>query len=65
MGGGGCGFGRSQLATHSVKKRPERAGARAETLGGHVQRTARAILPPSTAGGKDFTATNAVVWTES
>ena len=65
MGCGCRGFGRSEFAAHAAMKRPKRAGARAETLGGHAQGATGAIVDPSTARGESFAATDLMIRTES
>jgi hypothetical protein len=65
MGGGCRGFGRSKFTAHATMKRPTRAGARAETLGGHAQGATGTILDPSTARGAYFAATDLMIRPES
>ena len=65
MGCGCRGFGRSKFTAHAAMKRPKRAGARAETLGGHAQGATGAIVDPSTARGEDFAATDLLLRTEA
>ena len=65
MGRGRRRFRRSQFATHAAMKCPERAGARAETLGGHAPGAPGAILDPPTACGEHFAATDLVIGTEA
>ena len=64
----GCGrrrFGWPQCAAHTAKKRPKRAGARAETLRGHAQGATGAILDPPTARGEHCAATDLIIGTAS
>lgn len=63
MGRGRGGFGWPQLAAQAAIKRPERAGARAETLRGHAQGTTGPVLDPPTARGAHFAATALIVRT--
>jgi hypothetical protein len=64
--GGGCrGVGRSEFAAHAAMKRPQRAGARAETVGGHAPGATGAIVDPSTARGESLAATDLRIRTAS
>ena len=65
MGRGRGSFGWPQCAAHAAIKRPEIAGARAETLRGHAQGTTGPVLDPPTARGEHFAATDLIVRTEA
>ena len=65
MGRRGGGFGWPQFAPQAAKKRPQRAGARAETLRGHAQGATGTILDPSTTRGQYFATTDLIVRTEA
>jgi hypothetical protein len=65
VGRGRGGFGWPEFAPHTAKKRPKRAGARAETLCGHAQGATGTILDPPTARGEHFAATDLIIGTEA
>lgn len=65
MGRGRRRFRRSQCATHAAMQCPERAGARAETLGGHAPGATGAIVDPPTARGEHCASTDVMIGTEA
>ncbi len=56
--------GRPACAAHPAQERPQRAGARAETLRGHAQGATGPIVDPPTARSEHCAATDAVLGTE-
>ena len=65
VGRGRGGFGWPEFAPHAAKKRPKRAGARAETLRGHAQGATSPVLDPPTARGEHVAATDLMSGTEA
>ena len=60
---GGCGW--PQCAPHTAKKRPQRAGACAETLRGHAQGAPGPLLDPSPPRGPSWATTELLGRTEA
>ena len=64
--GRGCrSFGWPEFTPHAAQKRPERAGAGAETVRGHAQGATGAIVDPPTARGAHVASTDLIIGTES
>ncbi len=59
------GFGWPQCAPHAAKKRPQRAGARAETLRGHAQGATGPIVDPAPPRGQYCATTALMIRTEA